>query len=64
MCEADGRVVAATVADHIRPHRGDRSLFWNPENLQPLCVHCHSSIKQRIESGRTQAIDVDGWPIT
>ena len=32
----------ATVVDHIRPHRGDWSLFWDRSNWQPLCASCHS----------------------
>lgn len=40
---------AATVVDHIRPHRGDRWLFWNKANWQSLCGRCHNSDKQREE---------------
>jgi 5-methylcytosine-specific restriction endonuclease McrA len=40
---------AATVVDHIIPHKGDRKLFWSRANWQPLCVSCHSSRKQRLE---------------
>lgn len=40
---------AATTLDHIIPHRGDRALFWNRRNWQPLCTHCHNSAKQRLE---------------
>jgi len=39
----------ATTVDHRIPHRGDRQLFWNRANWQPLCTHCHSSTKQRLE---------------
>lgn len=53
----------ATVADHVTPHRGDATLFWNPSNLQSLCKLCHDSIKQRIENSAKPAIGVDGWPI-
>lgn len=50
MCRADGYVVAATVVDHIIPHRGDMRLFWDMKNnVQSLCVHCHSSVKQKEE---------------
>ena len=35
------QAVPATVADHIIPHRGDRELFEDPDNLQPLCAECH-----------------------
>lgn len=37
------------VADHILPHRGDEVLFWDDQNLQVLCVTCHSSLKQAEE---------------
>lgn len=50
MCQAEGRVTAATVVDHIVPHRGDQSLFWRESNWQSLCAHHHSSTKQREES--------------
>lgn len=59
-----GDVVAATVVDHITPHRlkeaidsGDadrisaaQSLFWNRKNWQPLCKQCHD-IKTAVEDG-------------
>jgi len=41
----------ATVVDHIIPHRGDQDLFWDRSNWQPLCLHCHNSVKQRQERG-------------
>lgn len=39
----------ATVVDHITPHRGDRTLFWDKTNWQPLCQTDHNSAKQRLE---------------
>lgn len=39
----------ATVVDHIVPHRGDEKLFWDPTNLQPLCVKCHNEKTARGE---------------
>jgi 5-methylcytosine-specific restriction enzyme A len=43
-CEAeDGRCVAATVVDHIVPHRGDMELFWDVTNWQSLCEHHHNA---------------------
>ncbi|WOI55131.1 HNH endonuclease signature motif containing protein [Palleronia sp. LCG004] len=39
----------AAVVDHIEPHRGDRDLFWDRANWQPLCTPCHSGAKQRDE---------------
>ena len=29
MCSADGKVVPATVVDHIKPHGGNAALFWD-----------------------------------
>ncbi|WP_333822423.1 HNH endonuclease [Pinisolibacter sp.] len=42
----------ATVVDHVIPHRGDKRLFWQRSNWQPLCVSCHSSRKQSEERRR------------
>ena len=63
MCYQRGDVTAATVADHIQPHRGNEDKFWRGE-LQSLCASCHSSDKQALEkSGRVrQQIGMDGWP--
>lgn len=47
--EVRGEVCAATVADHIVPHRGDPALFEG--ELQSLCAECHSSWKQALENG-------------
>ena len=40
-CQAEGRLVKATVVDHIVPHRGDSTLFWDTDNWQALCKRCH-----------------------
>jgi 5-methylcytosine-specific restriction endonuclease McrA len=50
MCAAEGRVEAAAVADHVTPHRGNWTLFWEGR-LQSLCRHHHNSAKQREEAG-------------
>lgn len=42
----------ATVVDHKTPHRGDKKLFWDKTNWQPLCTSCHSSRKQSQERGK------------
>jgi 5-methylcytosine-specific restriction protein A len=49
-----GCTLIAEVVDHIRPHRGDMTLFWDRTNWQPLCVHCHNVHKQREEAGRPE----------
>lgn len=48
-CEANGAVVAATLVDHVKPHKGDRSLFWDQANWQGLCDWCHNNVKSVIE---------------
>lgn len=63
MCERQGIIEAASVADHIVPHRGDPDLFWSGA-LQSICAPCHNSLKQSAEKGGQRvAIGVDGWPI-
>lgn len=64
MCKEQAHVTAATVVDHIIPHKGDPVLFWDERNWQALCTTHHSRDKQRIERGRPMiAIGPDGWPI-
>lgn len=41
-CASEGRSEPATQTDHIVPHRGDLSLFWDRANWQPLCQSHHS----------------------
>ena len=50
-CQSLGRTTAATVVDHIEPHRGDMVKFWNEANWQSLCGPCHNQWKARIERG-------------
>ena len=40
-CQAEGKIVPATVVDHIIPHWGDQRLFWDQTNLESLCKECH-----------------------
>ncbi len=40
-CQHNGKLVPATVVDHILPHRGDEDLFWDESNWQPICKSCH-----------------------
>lgn len=62
-CERDGRLTAASVVDHIEPHRGDMVKFWDSGNWQSLCHHCHDSVKQRLErSGIAVGCDMHGVP--
>lgn len=40
-CMKENRLTAATVVDHIIPHRGDAKLFWDKNNWQSLCKAHH-----------------------
>lgn len=63
-CEQQGIVSPASVVDHIKPHRGDQTLFWDTANWQALCKPHHDSTKQRDEKRGTQAgTTADGMPI-
>jgi 5-methylcytosine-specific restriction endonuclease McrA len=78
MCHEQGRIVAATVVDHIIPHKlkealksGNKAaiakaqtLFWDKENWQGLCATHHNSTKQRMEkSGAVIGCDANGYPL-
>lgn len=63
-CTKQGRVTAADVVDHIKPHRGDMKLFWDRKNWQALCSSCHNSVKAQIEkSGYFKGCDENGIPL-
>lgn len=40
-CQVEGRCEAAVVVDHVVPHRGDVTLFWDIGNWQGLCKRHH-----------------------
>ena len=56
----------SVVVDHIKPHRGNRTLFWDRSNWQALCRRCHSSAKQRMEAkgrGDRKFADDEAGPV-
>jgi 5-methylcytosine-specific restriction protein A len=63
-CMKQDRIKAASVVDHIRPHRGNATLFWSEANWQALCRECHDVAKARLERGLTQELDAQGWPLS
>lgn len=64
LCEEAGKVTAATVVDHIEPHRGDEKLFWDQENLRSLCTPCHEHLASvKDTTGIDPGCNVDGEPL-
>lgn len=63
-CNEMGHVVPATTVDHKVPHRGDRNLAFDSNNLQSLCKDCHDRHAQAKDKGLPVAgCDADGWPL-
>jgi len=50
MCLERGVIRAASVVDHIIPHKGDQRLFWDRGNWQALCETDHNK-KTATEDG-------------
>lgn len=51
-CMKGNKVTAATVVDHIIPHKGNKALFWDESNWQPMCAPCHSSKTLKEDMGK------------
>lgn len=63
-CSAHGDIVAANIVDHIKPHRGDEALAFDPDNLQSLCKTCHDTHADAKDRGKVMAgCDENGLPI-
>lgn len=39
------------LTDHIEPHRGDQTLFWDRDNWQAGCKECHDVKTAREDGG-------------
>ncbi len=50
-CRRVGIKRFATCVDHITPHHGNETLFWDESNWQPLCAECHSKKTAREDGG-------------
>lgn len=50
-CSKDGKIAVATVVDHIKPHKGNRIMFWDRFNWQALCASCHSKKTAKEDGG-------------
>ena len=63
-CQSHGQITAADTVDHKKPHRGDKKLAFDPENLQSLCKPCHDIHADAKDRGKTMAgCDEAGYPI-
>ena len=63
VCRKSGRLTQAEDVDHIVAHQGDEHLFFDIENLQPICKTCHGSktaqeVRQRSTDTSPTARDV------
>lgn len=45
------RLLAADVVDHIIPHKGDMTLFWDRSNWQSMSKPCHDKKTAREDGG-------------
>ncbi len=48
-CYAIGKRIPSMATDHKVPHRGNKKLFWDKANWQPLCDLCHGRKTRRGE---------------
>lgn len=48
-CLALGKQTRTDVVDHVEPHRGDQTKFWDTLRWQPTCAWHHNSIKPMLE---------------
>jgi len=65
MCKSEGVIKPAKVANHTKAHKGDWSLFTDPNNLDSLCERHHNADQQSLEKGGSPKMkfDEDGWPL-
>jgi hypothetical protein len=59
LCLEAGRIVPATVADHIESHRGDFAAF-RLGLLRSLCADCHNALDGR--NAARAPVNADGTP--
>jgi 5-methylcytosine-specific restriction protein A len=62
ICEAEGRVTGATIADHLPPHGGSWNAFRTGP-LRSLCKPCHDALQGIKAKGYRCDIGDDGFPV-
>jgi hypothetical protein len=62
-CEAVGLVTPTEVTDHVEPHKGDQTKFWNRAMWQPACAWHHDVVKQKLEAmlAKGDLVVADMW---
>lgn len=62
-CLPRGVTRPAAAVNHIKPHKGDRALFFCFANTESVCTECHNRDIQREEvRGYAGDVGLDGWP--
>lgn len=62
-CSTIDHPIVGKNCDHITPHKGSEALFFDYENTQWLCDHCHNAFKAQIEAyGYSLRVGLDGLP--
>ena len=62
-CKKVGIDTPAEVVDHIIPHKGNKKLFFDINNIQSLCKLHHDSTKKKEERlGCAVGCDENGFP--
>lgn len=62
LCEEQGRITGATIADHFPPHQGDYNKFVLGK-LRSLCKPCHDALQGIVHKGYSCDIGEDGFPV-
>jgi 5-methylcytosine-specific restriction enzyme A len=62
LCEVEGRLTPATVADHFPAHNDDYTAFVRGP-LRSLCAACHDALQGFKHKGYSSEIGLDGYPI-
>ena len=54
----------SAAVDHKVPHKGDRKLFFDPDNVWTLCKSCHDGWKAQVDGHKRSSKRMqrdDGW---
>jgi 5-methylcytosine-specific restriction protein A len=59
ICYADGRLTKAAIVDHIKPVKDCYEDRFDIDNLQSVCLSCHSRKTRQEEAARREAETTD-----